>query len=341
MRDAWARAFILVALAASGTALGQTASQGTFFSVELPQLSYALLDAPLSLSAGECGSTRALVVNSGNATARLRLAAIQFVDAASAPPDVAVRVVPATLELSPNATAEIAIHACAFPDAAEGASNFSVDIVAIPPGAPVGTIPMSVTVEGAPGEYSLPSAWWWAVAAAGGAIASWVALRRVEWLRFAALAALAPLYSRLAPSSLLDHRKRETIYKLVEQEPGIHFSALLAQTGLPNGVLVHHLRQLERHRLIASRREGALRRFAVSLAHVPPPPPKPLTPMQARVLDLLAARPHTQREIAAALGLTQQGANRHVKALERRGLLAIRYHEGTWLCHATTPPLQS
>ncbi|HEX2021819.1 MAG TPA: helix-turn-helix domain-containing protein, partial [Candidatus Thermoplasmatota archaeon] len=66
---------------------------------------------------------------------------------------------------------------------------------------------------------------------------------------------------------------------------------------------------------------------------LPEVPTQALTPMQARILAILDERPLTQKDLAARLGLTQQGVNYHVKTLERKGHLVVEREGAEWLCH--------
>lgn len=175
-------------------------------------------------------------------------------------------------------------------------------------------------------------------AALAGAAGGTVLLLRHESRRYVALAPLAGLYTRLARSKVLDHEDRDKLHDLILQSPGIHYGALKRATGLNAGALVHHLRTLEKHQLVASRREGPHRRFYPVGKRMPAPVAAPLTAMQARILDLLAAGPLTQRELAERLDLTQQGANYHVKTLERAGRLSLRMEAGQWRCHRAPGP---
>ena len=330
----------LVALA--GAAAAQQPEAAVFFIRHAPPID---VDAPspIAVAPGEHTTAPLYVTNRGNATETLRFGLLQAVnvaagaDGGSAGPSLAMRLTPSTVTLGPGETAELTLSIFAFPDTPLGTYPLYLDVNA---GGSISIAQyglMAEVVEPTPAEATLPQGTLAAatVAFAGGG--AWLALRRLEWLRYALLGGLLPLYSRLAPSRLLEQEKRDLLHRLVKDEPGIHFSALKERTGLPNGVLVHHLRTLERHRLITSRRDGPLRRFAATPAAFPAPTPRPVTPMQARVLELLAGGSMTQRQIADALGLTQQGANRHVKALERRGLLAILYENGEWRCHAREP----
>lgn len=171
-------------------------------------------------------------------------------------------------------------------------------------------------------------------AAAAGLVAGGVsafaalAIARRETARFAALAAVLPLYTRLARQDVLDHATRERVHAAIVSEPGVNYSKLKRGTGLAAGVLVHHLRTLERHGLVRTRREGALRRYWAAGAEVPPPPA--LTAAEARVVDALRGGAVTQRAVADALGVTQQGASFHLRNLERKGLVAARFEEGEW-----------
>ena len=55
-----------------------------------------------------------------------------------------------------------------------------------------------------------------------------------------------------------------------------------------------------------------------------------LTATERRILDLLAAGPLTQSEIAARLDVTRQAANAHVKALQRKGVIDLRFDGRKW-----------
>ena len=168
-----------------------------------------------------------------------------------------------------------------------------------------------------------------ALAAGSGALA----LRRETW-RWALLAPLAPLYSRLRRGDVLAQETRERVYALVRAHPGAYLARLEALSGLGSGALVYQLRVLERHRLVASRREGKLRRFYPT-GEVPAP--RDLTPHQERILDLLGAGGLTQREVAAALRLTQQGASYHLRALETKGRVELSFERDAWRYYPRAP----
>lgn len=172
---------------------------------------------------------------------------------------------------------------------------------------------------------------------AGGAL--FVIALRFEWFRFAAAALLSPLYSRLKKASLLDQPTRERVHAVVAHAPGISFVEILRVTGLASGVAFHHLRMLEKHGAVASRREGTRRRFYPVGARLPPA--DPLSAARARILGFVErAGGATQGELASALGLTQQGVSYHLKALERTGhvIVRLRARRKVWVrLHALQP----
>lgn len=175
---------------------------------------------------------------------------------------------------------------------------------------------------------------------AGGA-AVFLVRRRESW-RYAFVGALLPLYTRLAKSQLLDHERRDALHRLVQENPGITLTELQRRADLQVGVLVHHLRQLERHGLVVSRKEGRHRRFHPAGRRLPEVRAEPaLTDMQRKILDLLDQGPLSRGEVAHRLGLTQQGANYHLKNLERAGHLVVELEGGEWKCHrvATFDPV--
>lgn len=164
---------------------------------------------------------------------------------------------------------------------------------------------------------------------AAGALAVGVALLRRDAARYALAVAL---YTRLARSQVLDHPAREALGQRIASEPGVCYTDLQRASGLNTGALVHHLHALERAGVVTSRKEGAYRRFypagaapRADVARV-----EPLTPMQARALEIVRQESPTQGELAQRLGLTQQGASHHVKALERAGHVEVVHDGKVW-----------
>lgn len=326
---------VVLALAALPSAAAQ-GGPGVLFVRQVPALEVTALQDSVDLLPGERGALTYRIENVGNDTAAFTLRANELVPF-GANRTLGFLVEPEVARLWPGESLVATVHLYAFKEEAYEA-RVALEVFTVG-GLALGGNDTAVTVRAMqqepvpPGGGVPPPVALAAVATVVGLGGAFALFRRDAWRHLVALA-LAPLYTRLAPSRLLDQEKRESLHRLIGAHPGIHYSDLKRRTGLPAGVLVHHLRTLERHGLIVSRRDGAFRRFAPAAAPFPAPAPAPITPMQRRVLDLLAGAPRTQRQIAEALGLSQQGANRHVKTLERRGLLAIRFEEGEWRCHA-------
>jgi len=181
-----------------------------------------------------------------------------------------------------------------------------------------------------------------AAGSAAGLAFSLAYLFRSEHPRIKFWLLLAPLYTRLYRDALLDNANRDRIVRAVEKSPGVHYSQLLRITGLSPGVLLHHLRVLEQHKMVSSWRERSRRHYMMTGSLRQAGRPQVLSPQQERILKLIAEKAMTQTEIAAELGVTRQGANYHIKALEKQGKLVIAYDGQRWLCrpavaHGTAP----
>lgn len=140
------------------------------------------------------------------------------------------------------------------------------------------------------------------------------------------------LYSRFAKSETLDHPGREALHRSIAAKPGISYSDLRRASGMNTGAIVHHLRFLERGGLIASRKEGAYRRF-YPVGHAPTANEvrvSTLSPTQTKVLEVIQSGDFTQGELAERVGLSQQGLSHHVKALERAGHIEAVYDGRVW-----------
>lgn len=143
---------------------------------------------------------------------------------------------------------------------------------------------------------------------------------------------LAPLYTRIARSKVLDQPTRERIAKLVEAQPGITFSELQRALAMGAGTLTHHARMLERAGVLHSARDGQHRRFfLVSHGRQEDAPSLP-----DRALHVLATQgPATLANLARTLGVTRQALHYHVKRLEREGLVAVASEGGERVLRAT------
>lgn len=133
------------------------------------------------------------------------------------------------------------------------------------------------------------------------------------------------LYSRLARSDILDHERRDAVYKLVQEEPGISLSDVAQRTGLGWGTAVYHLDRLERNQFVLSEKKGGKRCY-FPVGTVPKEARAPLATLREDALRVVATcvqeKPGmTQGELAAALGLSASAASKQVTKLESAGLV--------------------
>ncbi len=61
----------------------------------------------------------------------------------------------------------------------------------------------------------------------------------------------------------LELESRRRIYDEIQRVPGIHFRELNRRLGIPLGVIEYHLKYLEQHELIVSKREGRYKRYYI------------------------------------------------------------------------------
>ncbi len=145
---------------------------------------------------------------------------------------------------------------------------------------------------------------------------------------------LLALFTRLDTNQVLNHRRRQAIMDHVTENPGRSFSDLRRDIGLPNGVLVHHLRVLAAHGLLVSKGRGNRRCYYAPRAAVHPY----LTTVQARILAALDAEPGiTQQELRDRVGIPRGTLGYHLGVLRDAGLL----HEakkGRFTRYAPTAP---
>lgn len=168
-----------------------------------------------------------------------------------------------------------------------------------------------------------------AVIAAVGA--GWTALwlTRRQWWPFLLL-----LYTRLRPSSLLDHPVRKRIVEVVQATPGITFSDLARRVDIAPGQLTHHARMLEKGGVVFSSPDGQTRRFFhVAQGRIPV-----VAPLAERALSLVQARPMRASDLAKELGVSRQALHYHVKQLVADGKLTARVDgRETWLEAPASP----
>lgn len=182
------------------------------------------------------------------------------------------------------------------------------------PGLTAATAPRSATVAGSAGDT--------VAMAASTAFATLAALGLAKVRGVA----LWPAFTRLRRSSLLDNASRDRVYRAVEEDPGIHASALKDRLAMGWGTTRHHLKVLEAHGLVVSRPVGRRRAYFTTEA-VPRGERLAHAVLQnantRRVLDEVRRAPGTiTARIAERLGLAGPTVGWHLRRLQEAGLVA-------------------
>jgi predicted transcriptional regulator/fibronectin type 3 domain-containing protein len=134
--------------------------------------------------------------------------------------------------------------------------------------------------------------------------------------------AVAPLFSRLKKDDVLDNKTRYAMHGVIVEKPGIHFSEMIREFNLSNGITAYHLEVLEREDFIRSVRDGRLKRFYSK--HTKVPKDHKRTPLEVReaVLNLVKFKPGiSQKEIVDTLGITRDSAGYFLREMVREGEL--------------------
>jgi DNA-binding transcriptional ArsR family regulator len=158
-------------------------------------------------------------------------------------------------------------------------------------------------------------------------------------LRFAATALLLPLYSRIERTEVLEHQKRDEIYELIRATPGIHAHEIGEKALIGWGTTVYHLKLLESHGLVVSKKSGRYKRFFVNTGEYTKK--KDVygalrNETAKRVAEFIVEHPgSSQKELCAAVGIQPSLASWHVEKLEGVGLVKrvkdgrqVRYFAG-------------
>ena len=115
---------------------------------------------------------------------------------------------------------------------------------------------------------------------------------------------------------------RRAIFNYIRENPGPHYSRIRRETGLSSGVITHHIRELERIRLIKSHCSRYLKRF---YPHEMTIDCEPLSVKQREVVEIISRRTSSStKEIAEELGKTRQAIIYHLKNLANLGVVRSR-----------------
>lgn len=219
--------------------------------------------------------------------------------------------------------------------------------------------PASVAVEAQGMPASVPYIVAGVTAAAAGAVFFWLAgssgavggagagagakvagseLRRV-------LPYASPLFTRFEKDTVMGHPKREQIYALIVDEPGVPLQRLCDKTGLSRTAVTHHLRLLEHHHIVVSRRVGRSRHYYENGGRYGREQKEAYAVLQndrsRQVAEFIRENPGAiQKRLCAALGLQASIAHWHVRRLQEASLVEC-VREGRTVSYFPTSAMQT
>jgi predicted transcriptional regulator len=118
------------------------------------------------------------------------------------------------------------------------------------------------------------------------------------------------LFTRITRDQVLEHQRRRVIYEHVLARPGTHFRQMRDDLGIATGVLMHHLRTLEREGFIQSFAMAGKRLFFPAGVR---PAAKPIRDV---IVEEVRKEPGiSQAEIARRLNISRMLAHYYVRSL--------------------------
>ncbi len=191
-------------------------------------------------------------------------------------------------------------------------------------------------VAGIPDDLVVPAA------AAGGSVLLMVlayALGGLEWGR---QAFGWGFFSRIDDDKLLDHPLRSRLQQTILENPGLPVGELCLRIGASWGTTVHHLRRLERGRLVLSQRGRAGRLYFPinsTVSNVREAWAATSSETARKIARFVHDHPGTdQKTVCLALGLRNPAASKHLGRFEQLGLVASRF-EARHRIYTPTPNL--
>ena len=181
------------------------------------------------------------------------------------------------------------------------------------------------------GTWTMP----WGLILLGSVLAlSAATLLGLEPLKYAALALLLPLFTRIRRDNVLDDYTRGRVYQYVEMSPGEHFHGICRALSLGAGTVTYHLEVLSRLGLVTARTDGVYKRFYPTGVRPPETNGGVLSEVQARIVHAVRDLPGiTQKELVSLLGVRQSTLGYQMAKLIERGLVRaerrgrnVRYH---------------
>jgi DNA-binding transcriptional ArsR family regulator len=234
-----------------------------------------------------------------------------------------------------------------FTDPAVAPQAAGGQVVAPDPGLMPPILAGSLLVAGAAGATFF--AFW--LAGSSGTVASGAAAARTTELR-KLLPFASPLFTRFEKETVLGHPRREALYALILQQPGVSLQALGEATGLSRTAVLHHLRLLEMQHLVVSKRMGRSRHYYENGGRYGRDAKEAYAILQnarsKEVAEFIRTHPGAmQKQLCEALSIQPSIAHWHVRRLQQAQLVdavrqgrAVNYFPGAGLLEvAAQPPI--
>jgi predicted transcriptional regulator len=183
----------------------------------------------------------------------------------------------------------------------------------------------SILVAGAAGATFI--AFWLAGSSGTVSVGSAAAASRNTELR-RLLPFASPLFTRFEKDTVLGHPRREALYALVIQQPGVSLQALGEATGLSRTAVLHHLRLLELQHLVVSKRMGRSRHYYENGGRYGRDAKEAYAILQnsrsKQVAEFIRTHPGAmQKQLCESLGIQPSIAHWHVRRLQAAQLVDV------------------
>lgn len=160
----------------------------------------------------------------------------------------------------------------------------------------------------------------------------------------------SPLFTRFEKDTVLGHPKREALYALILQDPGVSLQSLCDSTGLSRTAVTHHLRLMELQHLIVSKRMGRSRHYYENGGRFGRDQKDAYAVLQndrsKEVAQFVRQNPGAiQKAICAAVGVQASVAHWHLRRLQEAQIVeavrngrTVSYFPGSGLKGMAAPP---
>ena len=170
----------------------------------------------------------------------------------------------------------------------------------------------------------------------------WIIMLQVAVMPMETLASSKTLvylgYKRISGRNVLDQGVRSKIYDHIKENPGVHYSAIVDETGINRGTLRYHLKMLQMHDNVRVLHGAGYVRYFENNMKFNEYYQKVLHHLRnntsKKILEVLVKNPDVSRkEISLAVGVSGPSVSWHMKRMCEDGIVStsregrhVRYH---------------